>query len=285
MRGGVALLLVLSFLCANVNAQKELKDFYLNRSLKQDNQQFQFKILDDDKHGVWFYRKNKFYHWYKAQHVLSTQGASSGVLLHGVFEGFYESKQLAQRGRFSKGLKSGEWLYWREDGTLRRSESWKNGVMRGDQNMYDESGQVVETITLKRWSSERRVADSLIQTKGNKERITLFDEQGKVSAREDYKNGKLHGDVRSYEDGKLTDLKRYKYGEELVKEEKNKEKKEEKAEPEEKTPFFKRIFSRKEKSEKEPKEKREKKAREKSDKEKSERKKKKAKENTDPEKQ
>jgi hypothetical protein len=99
--------LALTFvLCvANVFAQKELKEFYLKRTLKQDGLQFNFQVLDDDKHGVWLYDQQKFYHWFMSQRVHSTQGESSGVLLNGEFESFYPSKQLCEKGVFSKGLK------------------------------------------------------------------------------------------------------------------------------------------------------------------------------------
>ena len=246
MRVSVFILLLLNALFGF--SQKELKEFYLNRSLKQDGQQFQFKVLDDDKRGVWFYKKDKFYHWYKAQHVMSTQGASAGVLLHGTFEAFYPNKQLAQRGRFQKGLKSGEWLYWREDGTLLRSEHWRNGVLRGQQKTYNEHGVVSETVVIKRWSNERLAGDTLIQTKGNKERITLFDDRGRVAHIEERKFGELHGKVNTYEEGKLIESKRYKNGEERVKKEKESKEAETEAVDEEKEPFFKRLFKKKEKS-------------------------------------
>jgi len=240
MRLSITLLLVVNVLF--VNAQKQAKDFYLKRSLKQDGLHFQFTVLEEDKQGVWFYNKQRFYHWYKAQRVLSTQGASSGTLLHGNFEAFYPNKQLAQRGRYQKGLKSGEWLYWSQDGILSRSEHWSNGKFRGIQKWYDGNGEEMETVHLKRWSKERRVADSLIETRGNKQTIVLVDERGRVVKRENRKHGILHGKVSTYEGGKLIERKRYKNGVEQVKKEKEPK--------EEKEPFFKRLFKKKDKTDK-----------------------------------
>jgi antitoxin component YwqK of YwqJK toxin-antitoxin module len=269
MRLSIALLLVFNVLI--VNAQKQAKDFYLKRSLKQDGLHFQFTVLEEDKKGVWFYNKQRFYHWYKAQHVISTQGASSGTLLHGNCEAFYPNKQLAQRGRYQKGLKSGEWLYWSEDGVLNRSEHWSNGKFRGIQKWYNEKGEEIESLHIKKWSKERRVADSLIQTRGNKKTIVLFDERSRVVKRENWKHGLLHGKLSTYEDGKLIESKRYKNGEEQLKEGKDTKKPKE-----EKESFFKRLFKKKNKEEKSPakekktkkeKQKREKKKKEKGEKE------------------
>ena len=234
----IALLLLCHFGCF---AQKPLRDFYLKRSLKQDGQQFQFTVLDEDKHGIWVYQKDKYYHWYKAQNVISTQGGSSGTLLNGKFEAFYPNKQLARKGSFHKGLKHGKWLYWREDGTLFSSENWVNGVQRGQQKCYDTDGQEIELTRVKRNRVERRVGDSLLisRNNGKYEKITIYDDANQRKYCEERKNGRLHGKVSTYEDGKLVETVRYKNGEQLVKEEKVK--------GGEKKNWFKSLFKRKDK--------------------------------------
>lgn len=149
----IATFLILFCSIQTAYSQKNLKEFYLKRTLKQDGEQFNFLILDEDKRGVWFYSKEKFYFWYKTQHVLQTQGGASGILLHGEFESFYTSKQLAKKGDFNRGLKNGEWLYWRENGTLCHSESWKKGKKIGWEKWYDELGNVLQTSKHKRGGS------------------------------------------------------------------------------------------------------------------------------------
>lgn len=175
-----------------LSAQKIDKYLYLKHSTKQDGLSFQFTVLEDDKHGVWIYDKSKFYYWFKAQKVLSTQGGSSGLLLHGNFESFYENKQLAQKGSFHKGLKNGEWKYWRENGTLLKVENWKKGRQAGEEIIYNEKGEPIATTCYKRNGFTRKTADSLIVSnfKGTKKTITTFDAQGKITSKTKYNTKK-----------------------------------------------------------------------------------------------
>lgn len=199
-----------------VYAQEPLKDFYLSHSLKQENEQYQFKVLDDDKRGVFFYKKDRFYYWYKAQRVLATQGGASGVLLHGEFESFYTNKQLCRKGEFRKGLKDGEWLYWREDGTLLKTERWHKGKLAGTEKYYNEKGEVIRTVEHKTWSVTDQTSDSTIVSRqgGKKQTIYHKNEEGTVFKSEEKKKGKLHGSVIIYDDaGQKIEKTRYKKGE------------------------------------------------------------------------
>lgn len=210
-------IILIGFLLSGLTVfgQKPLKDFYLKRSLKQDGLQFQFTVLDEDKHGVWHYNKHKFYYWYKAQKVMSTQGGSSGILLHGTLEAFHPNKQLSQKGSFNRGLKHGKWMYWREDGTLCKIEQWVNGAQRGEQLFFDENGAQKEFIDMNRSNSHRKVADSLIISKndGSKQRLIIYNKRNEVIRTECKKNGVLHGKVVYYENGKKVKTEKYKNGE------------------------------------------------------------------------
>lgn len=251
---------ILLLYLSGVQAQKPLKEFYLKRSLKQDEKQWEFTVLDEDKHGVLFYDKSKFYFWYRAQKVISTQGASSGILLHGECEAFYQNKQLALKGNFVRGLKHGQWLYWREDGTLEKSEHWCKGEKRGVCKLYNEEGEVIETIRIKKNSSEREVGDSLIHSRkqGKLETITLRNSLDQVYRVEHKKNGELDGKVFNYKEGKLISIEKYKNGELVSREDRQVEKTDgEQSAEKEKKSFF--SFLKKEKAEKKPKKKREKK--------------------------
>jgi hypothetical protein len=146
-------------------SQKPMKDFYLKKSLKQDGFQYQFTVLDEDERGVWYFNKSKFYFWYKAQKVLSTQGGASGQLLNGDFEAFHENKQLAQKGTFRKGLKEGKWMYWRKDGTLITIENWKQGKYAGTKELFNEKGELIETCKYSRFKCVKTVGDSVIVIK------------------------------------------------------------------------------------------------------------------------
>ncbi len=233
-------LTILILLSAFVSfSQKELKDYSLNHSLKQDNEQLQFKVLDTDDRGVWVHRKNRFYFWYKSQKVMSTQGGSSGQLLHGNFESFYDNKQMSKKGKFHKGLKTGEWLYWRMDGTLIRTERWKNGRLAELRTTYDVDGSFKNRIEYKRNTTRFENPDSIVieQLNSHKKTIYLKDADGNVKRKESFKNNELHGWVKNYENAKVVSKTKYKNGTEI------------KGSDGEKSGFLKKLFKRKDKSE------------------------------------
>lgn len=213
---------IILFISVNCIAQKELKDYALSHSLKQNKEQYQFMVLDSDKKGPCVHRKDRYYFWYKSQNVISTQGGSSGQLLHGSFEAFHENKQLSKKGTFRKGLKNGEWLYWREDGTLFKTENWKKGILRGLEKDYDKSGHVYQTIQHKGKSIQRENSDTLLVDKGNghKQTIYLKDSLGNIFKIEEKKKGSLHGKVKYIEKGKVVESEKYKNGELIVPKEK-----------------------------------------------------------------
>lgn len=199
--------------------QKILKDIHLKRSLKQEGEQYQFTVLDKDEKGVRSYKKDRFYYWYKAQHVIATQGASSGDLLHGGFEAYHDNKQLSKKGAFSKGLKSGEWLYWREDGTLITAEHWKKGRLKGTETNYDKEGNAFQTTRHKRFSYKRENADSIVIGKkaSGSETILMKDSLGEITRIEKKKNGALHGTAKELENGKVVSKTTYKNGQPVIK--------------------------------------------------------------------
>lgn len=197
-----------------VFSQKVDKEIYLKHSFKQDGLSYQFTVLPDDKAGVLHYNKNKYYYWFKAQKVLTTQGGASGVLLNGLFESFYENKQLNSKGKFNKGLKNGEWIYWRTDGSIERLEHWKNGSKHGEELLYNEKGVLTESIV----------------HKCNGYTKTTFDKEGVVLSSKKYKKGKeVEQKLKETESDPKTDSKEkksfnpFKKSKSPTTEEKNKE--------------------------------------------------------------
>lgn len=209
------LLLILVTLSASlVCAQKPLKDVYLKRTLKQDGIQLEFTVLDPDEHGIWIYSKKKYYFWYKAQGVKSTQGESSGTLLHGNFESFFPNDQLNAKGTFRKGLKQGEWMTWRENGSLITVEKWSNGDLKS-KKWYNEAGTIykVERSFGRNWEKEK--ADTVIvKRKLWKREMRVFrDSDGRMVRSEQLKSGLFHGNVVYYSQGKFERSEKYKKGE------------------------------------------------------------------------
>ena len=187
-----SLIIAFLFLTSFFSFSQEIeKDLYLKHSVRQDGESFNFSVLSEDKKGPLHHDKTKYYYWFKAQKVMSTQGGSSGLLLNGKFESFYDNKQLSSKGHFCKGLKDGEWLYWRENGTLIHVEHWKKGKMFGAEMIYDEKGNVKSTTNYKCSSFSKTTEDSLIVSNysGTKKSITTFDDKGEVISKKSFKNG------------------------------------------------------------------------------------------------
>jgi hypothetical protein len=172
-------------------AQDISKDLYLKRSVRQDNQTYQFKVMENTADNGIVYNQKKFYYWFKSQAVVCTQGASSGLLLHGLFESFYDNNQLSSRGVFHKGVKHGVWTYWNLNGIIIRTELWDYGVKRGDEKRYDDKGKWMETIDYGFRSDERTTRDSIIVTnkEGIRQKVQLLDSIGNVKQTIKYKNG------------------------------------------------------------------------------------------------
>jgi antitoxin component YwqK of YwqJK toxin-antitoxin module len=103
-------------------------DFYISTSSKKIN-----------------FKDTLKYHWFKSQKLHITQGGAAGHLLHGHFQKFHNSGQLAECGEFKFGLKDGEWLTWYESGGLKSKLYYHEGVLKGSYTLYTENGQLRES--------------------------------------------------------------------------------------------------------------------------------------------
>jgi hypothetical protein len=89
--------------------------------------------------------KTKQYYWYNDNIINHTQGAYFGYALDGIYtEIAYPSKVLLCKGKYKNGLKTGEWLYWYENGNLKLSQDWKDGILQGLVCSYNEKGEQIK---------------------------------------------------------------------------------------------------------------------------------------------
>jgi antitoxin component YwqK of YwqJK toxin-antitoxin module len=97
-----------------------------------------------------------FYYWYSANAIHSTQGGFSGLLLNGPYSEYYLNKNLKAQGAFKKGLKSGIWKSWNEDGTANSVSTWEKGrlVPGGSVSFW-------EKLNVFNWKTRRHHADTL----------------------------------------------------------------------------------------------------------------------------
>ena len=175
----------------NSAAQNSTPNLFLKRNIRQDNQSFQFFVMEDNADDKIAYSNDKEYYWFKSQTVVATQGAASGLILHGLFESFYDNKQLSSKGFFNKGLKNGAWTYWHSNGKTASTEIWKYGRKIGKENHYDAFGSWLETIDYGYRTNERKTNDSIIITdkEGIRQKVQLLDSIGNVKQTIKYKNG------------------------------------------------------------------------------------------------
>jgi antitoxin component YwqK of YwqJK toxin-antitoxin module len=232
---------LIAFFWTTIGMSQEIsKDLYLKRSLRQDNQHFQFKVLESTFGNGHAYKQHKFYYWFKSQTVVCTQGAASGQLLHGLFESFYDNKQLSSKGIFDKGLKHGVWTYWNQKGIIVKIETWDYGVKRGDEKHYDDHGTLLTTVDYGFKNIHRVTKDSIIYTtkEGIYKKVILLDSIGNEVKKIKYKDGMPLREPQ----GKLREPQ----GTELKGEDgKTERKKSKDLETKEKESFWKLLFSKK----------------------------------------
>jgi hypothetical protein len=72
-----------------------------------------------------------YYYWYQGGRVFCNQGYFSGCLLHGKYEKFDGAGHLVISGWFDRGVKTGRWLSWNEEGKLVKEEAWREGARNG----------------------------------------------------------------------------------------------------------------------------------------------------------
>jgi len=85
---------------------------------------------------------DRFYFWYSANRIHSTQGGYSGRLLNGDYKEFYPDKTLKEEGTFKEGLKDGIWKTWNENGSLVQQYTWKKGLLSGKFIICDDKGYI-----------------------------------------------------------------------------------------------------------------------------------------------
>ncbi|MEB3346040.1 hypothetical protein U6A24_11240 [Aquimarina gracilis] len=98
-------------------------------------------------------KSNVKYYWYKSRNVQATQSDYAGELLDGTYTKFYHSNQLAQKGNFNKGKKTGLWKTWYENGQLASAMKYKNGRLAGRSVSLDSTGNIV---SVGRYASGKR---------------------------------------------------------------------------------------------------------------------------------
>lgn len=95
-------------------------------------------------------RPGRQYYWFKGGAIHNSESGIAGELLQETFVKFYLNNQLAEKGSFVNGLKTGVWKTWYPNGKIQSIENWKNGLKKGSSKNYDQNGTLLEEGTFKR---------------------------------------------------------------------------------------------------------------------------------------
>lgn len=142
---------------ANFNMRKYLLFFSLfllfsfseNPSKKRiSDTLFRYEFYTTDKKPE--AKPDKEYFWFKGGAIHNTEYGIGGDLLEGSYLKYYHSNQLAEAGKFKKGLKKGLWKSWFKNGVLQSKVNWSDGQMDGNYYAYDHLGNLTETGKYKR---------------------------------------------------------------------------------------------------------------------------------------
>lgn len=94
------------------------------------------KITGEPLNGNYAIKFNR----YQTNYEIFTDGLKSGEFR------VVRNKKLAEKGTYRNNLRVGEWLYYNEDGTIRRRSLYENGLQDGIETDYYH-GQIVKTST------------------------------------------------------------------------------------------------------------------------------------------
>lgn len=86
-------------------------------------------------------KKDRMYYAVKGNTVNSAKGGYTGHLLHGKYSSYYYgSKQPKSKGLYHKGLRKDIWIWWFENGEIRKIIPYKKGRIHGICCYFDSSG-------------------------------------------------------------------------------------------------------------------------------------------------
>ncbi|HEX9825416.1 MAG TPA: hypothetical protein VGA80_02370 [Flavobacteriaceae bacterium] len=86
---------------------------------------------------------DKVYYWFRSGEIHQSLSSVGGNILHNMYSKYYRSNQLAEKGMFNYGLKTGVWKSWNENGMLNQYQEWYNGYKEGAFIRYDINGNII----------------------------------------------------------------------------------------------------------------------------------------------
>lgn len=208
------------------------------------DKEYRYEFYTTDKGSTTI--NTKTYYWFKGGLIHSSQGGVAGQLLNDDFKKFYHNNQLAEQGKFKKGLKVGLWKTWFQNGRLETTQKFSNGLSSGEFQKFNESGAIIEKGKFKKGKKHGQwinyISKDTIQFKNG----AIFIPKPKLTKDEKVlvKETKLkEREALKLQKEKEKELKKAEKEKSQNHKEKSKETRKEKNKKEN---FFKRLFSKKE---------------------------------------
>ena len=122
------------------------QDYLQKRMIRDKDYDHHFYIYTKARKA----ERDKVYHWFKAGELHQSFGAAGGPVLHKEYLKYYVGDQLAEKGSFHYGLKTGQWKTWHLSGQYATLTDWQNGAKNGKFFAFDENGALIQSGRYKR---------------------------------------------------------------------------------------------------------------------------------------
>lgn len=133
------ILMLLVFSCSTNHkllSDNYQNDFLKKRVVKKENSREVFTI----SHKTPNPKSNKPYYWFKNGNIHMSTGNYEGFLINDVYAKFNIQSGLLEKGAFKKGLKTGVWTTWHNNGHRATVTRYKKGIKSGRYVVYDTLG-------------------------------------------------------------------------------------------------------------------------------------------------
>jgi len=143
----LALLIVVLPCCKPIEI-KQFEELTSRAVIHTDTSTIDIKLQDEQSGSR--PKTGRTYYWFAHGKINTSQGYRAGKLLHGAYAEYDRaSKKPIVSGTFNKGLKTGRWLSWEKDGSLKEVKFYRKGKLNGPLVKYDAAGHPLDTLKYK----------------------------------------------------------------------------------------------------------------------------------------
>lgn len=160
MKGFYLTIIPLMLLAHLANAQR-LKSYFDSDSYAHTIILDEYKItlyvmpFDEAPKNI---KHDRRYAWFSGNRINYTQGGYSGRLLHGAYSEHFDGNGLKCNGKYSNGLKDGQWKFWSKNGRLDSVVNYTSGILTGKFEKFNVDGDILESGSYRRGLIDGKVS-------------------------------------------------------------------------------------------------------------------------------